>query len=101
MPKRTWRGGPESVAFARRLRREMTDAERKLWSALRDRQVLGRTFRRQYPAAGFYLDFVSLDDKLIVEVMAPSTWIQRTTRAAGPCSCDADSESCASGITTS
>jgi very-short-patch-repair endonuclease len=46
----------------------MTDAERKLWSALRGRQLLGRKFRRQHPAKGFYLDFVSLEDKLIVEV---------------------------------
>ncbi|MEA2659504.1 MAG: hypothetical protein QOF64_2100, partial [Candidatus Binatota bacterium] len=35
--------------FARRLRRTQTDAERKLWSRLRDRQICGAKFRRQHP----------------------------------------------------
>jgi very-short-patch-repair endonuclease len=34
---------------ARRLRKDQTDAERKLWLRLRDRQVKGAKFRRQHP----------------------------------------------------
>ena len=34
-------------ARARQLRRQSTDAERKLWSALRNRQLAGYKFRRQ------------------------------------------------------
>ncbi|MET0754657.1 MAG: DUF559 domain-containing protein, partial [Pseudoxanthomonas sp.] len=33
---------------SRRLRREMTDAERKLWDAIRARQLDGLKFRRQH-----------------------------------------------------
>src|SRR5262245_33493231 len=35
--------------FARALRRDMTDAERKLWYALRDRRFDNYKFRRQVP----------------------------------------------------
>jgi adenine-specific DNA-methyltransferase len=35
--------------FARRLRREQTDVERKLWPALRGRRFHGAKFRRQQP----------------------------------------------------
>ena len=53
---------------ARRLRREMTDAERRLWSRLRKRQVLECQFRRQFQLGGYIVDFVCLERRLIVEV---------------------------------
>ena len=56
------------VATARKLRSTMTDAERVLWSRLRDRRLEGFKFRRQVPLAGFVADFACLDVKLIVEV---------------------------------
>ncbi len=37
------------VSRARRLRRDMSDAERKLWSELRGRRFVGCKFRRQRP----------------------------------------------------
>jgi very-short-patch-repair endonuclease len=40
------------IAFARRLRRDMTDAERLLWSHLRDRRLRGFKFRWQVPIEG-------------------------------------------------
>jgi very-short-patch-repair endonuclease len=43
--------------FARGLRANSTDTERKLWSILRDRQFNGWKFRRQYPVEGYIIDF--------------------------------------------
>ena len=51
---------------ARALRRNQTEAEKKLWSALR-RNALGHSFRRQHPIGSYIVDFVCLDAKLIVE----------------------------------
>jgi len=45
----------------------MTDAEKKLWSFLRDNQ-LGAKFRRQFPIGKHVLDFYSHEAKLNVEV---------------------------------
>jgi very-short-patch-repair endonuclease len=53
---------------ARRLRREMTEAERKLWRFLRDRTLVGVKFRRQVPIGNFIADFCCLDSRLIVEL---------------------------------
>ena len=52
---------------AKTLRIGMTDAERRLWSRLRQEQ-LGVKFRRQHPLGTYVLDFVCLDAKLVVEV---------------------------------
>ncbi|MDO9434980.1 endonuclease domain-containing protein [Hydrogenophaga sp.] len=52
---------------ARALRRDMTDAERKLWSGLRGEQ-LGVKFRRQHPQGRYIADFACLDPMLIVEL---------------------------------
>jgi very-short-patch-repair endonuclease len=52
---------------ARKLRTEMTDAERLLWSRLR-REQLGRSFTKQFPIGGFVADFACRSAKLIVEV---------------------------------
>ena len=55
-------------ARARRLRRQSTDAERALWSKLRDRRLGGVRFRRQAPIGSYIADFVSHERKLIVEL---------------------------------
>jgi very-short-patch-repair endonuclease len=52
---------------AQSLRREMTDAERVLWSRLRLEQ-LGVKFRRQHPFGPYIADFACLQPKLIVEL---------------------------------
>ena len=54
--------------FARRLRHDMTDAERRLWHYLRRRQLLGYRFRRQFPIGPYIVDFACLEAKLIIEV---------------------------------
>jgi GAF domain-containing protein/very-short-patch-repair endonuclease len=53
---------------ARTLRRDMTEAERRLWQMLRSRQTEGYRFRRQVPIGGFIADFVCHPARLIVEI---------------------------------
>ncbi len=53
---------------AKRMRKEMTPAERKLWYALRGRRLVGYKFRRQVPIGRYIADFVCFNPKLIVEV---------------------------------
>ena len=52
---------------ARRLRSESTDAARKMWSRLRNRQM-GPKFRREYSVGPYFADFCSLEALLIIEV---------------------------------
>jgi len=49
------------------LRRNATDAERRLWSRLRASQ-LGHKFRRQHELLGYIVDFVCLERRLVVEL---------------------------------
>ncbi len=51
---------------ARALRRNQTDAEKKLWSILR-RDGLGHSFRRQHPIGPYIVDFVCLSRRLVIE----------------------------------
>jgi very-short-patch-repair endonuclease len=53
---------------AKKLRQQMTDAERKLWNHLRDRQLADFKFRRQCQLGPYIADFVSFEARLIVEV---------------------------------
>ena len=53
---------------ARRLRRNSTDAERKLWHGLRSRVMVGFKFVRQEPIGPYVVDFVCRERRLIVEV---------------------------------
>jgi very-short-patch-repair endonuclease len=55
------------VETARRLRREMTPPEARLWAALRGNR-LGVKFRRQHPIGRYVLDFYCAELKLAVEV---------------------------------
>ncbi|MBN9037042.1 MAG: endonuclease domain-containing protein [Rhizobiales bacterium] len=54
--------------FARKLRRDMTDAGAKLWSELRDRRLDTTKFRRQAPIGPFVADFLCSEARLIVEI---------------------------------
>ncbi len=53
---------------ARALRRQLTDAEQKLWSILRLRKLGGLKFRRQFPIGPYIADFVCLERRLVIEV---------------------------------
>lgn len=52
---------------ARVLRRASTDAERRLWAALRGRRLDGFKFRRQRPIGRFVVDFVCMEHRLVIE----------------------------------
>ncbi len=52
---------------AKEMRKNPTAAEKKLWEALRKRN-LGGKFRRQHPIADYIVDFVCLEKELIIEV---------------------------------
>jgi primosomal protein N' (replication factor Y) len=52
----------------RALRRNPTEAEKKLWLALRDALFFGHRFRRQYPISPYIIDLACVDAKLIIEV---------------------------------
>jgi very-short-patch-repair endonuclease len=62
--------GPDQrkVRVERRLRRNPTDAERKLWFALRDRRLGGFKFVRQEAIGPYIVDFVCREKRLIIEV---------------------------------
>jgi very-short-patch-repair endonuclease len=50
------------------LRHHPTDAEKKLWRHLRNRQILGAKFRRQQPFGPYILDFYCAESKLAIEL---------------------------------
>ena len=59
---------PEIEQAARKLRKNLTPAEARLWSTLRNRQLEGLRFRCQHPVGNFILDFYCPACKLVVEV---------------------------------
>ena len=66
MPRRK-RSTPKIMRRAGELRKELTPAERKLWSRIRNDQ-LGVTFRRQHAIGNYIPDFCSPKAKLIIEL---------------------------------
>jgi|SRR5579872_1061912 len=61
-------GVPSSAKVrARSMRRKPTEAERKLWYALRDRRMQQVKFRRQAPIGPYIVDFLCIEHRLIVE----------------------------------
>ena len=57
----------ENIEKCRRLRRDQTEAEKKLWSVLRNRELAGGKFRRQFSIGSNILDFYSPENKLCIE----------------------------------
>ena len=53
---------------ARRLRANLTEAESRLWSVLRNKQVRDMRFRRQAPIGRYIVDFVCFAEKLAIEI---------------------------------
>ncbi|MEO9147644.1 MAG: DUF559 domain-containing protein [Ginsengibacter sp.] len=58
---------PTQYEMAKLMRKEYTKAEDKLWQRIRNNK-LGVKFRRQHPIDSYIVDFVSLQDNLIIEV---------------------------------
>lgn len=53
---------------AKTLRRTMTEAEQKLWYHLRAHRFMGRKFKRQKPIGRYVVDFICLEEKLVIEL---------------------------------
>ena len=54
--------------YGRELRQDSTEAERLLWTVLRNRKLNGLKFRRQHPLDKFIVDFYCNEKKLVVEL---------------------------------
>jgi len=54
--------------FAKKLRREPTDAEMAMWRLLRGRRLALFKVRRQVPFQNFILDFVCFEEHFIIEI---------------------------------
>ena len=54
--------------FRKSLRKNATDAERKLWSKLRNKQLMGFKFHRQYSIQQYILDFYCPEKRLAIEL---------------------------------
>ena len=55
------------LPFAKQMRRTPTEAEACLWLHLRAGRLKHYKFRRQAPIAGYIVDFVSFEHKLVIE----------------------------------
>jgi len=53
---------------SRQLRGNLTDAERKIWSKIRNDQIAGLRFYRQKPIGNYIVDFFCPKIKLVVEI---------------------------------
>jgi len=56
------------AGIAKNLRKNNTDVERLLWRYLRARQLEGIKFRRQQPVGKYIVDFVSFEQKIVIEI---------------------------------
>ncbi len=61
-------GEKRSRPFARKLRKEMTDAEIWLWAKLRRPPDSSLKFRRQHPIGPYIADFACVARRLVVEI---------------------------------
>jgi very-short-patch-repair endonuclease len=57
-----------TYARAKRMRREPTEAERRLWGALRGRRLGGLKFYRQVPVGPYIVDFINQEVGVVIEV---------------------------------
>ncbi|MGB3167479.1 MAG: endonuclease domain-containing protein [Alteraurantiacibacter sp.] len=62
------RGGKHDLLpLAKRMRREPTEAEKRLWSMLRAKRLGGHKFKRQEQIGDYIVDFVCFATRVIVE----------------------------------
>ncbi|AEP09003.1 primosomal protein N' [Micavibrio aeruginosavorus] len=66
-PSRRGEEGQRAMDQARELRKDMTDAETRLWFCL-SKDQLGHKFRRQHPIPPYVADFACIEKNLIIEV---------------------------------
>src|SRR5207237_2060352 len=66
--KPKWKVSSKLRSNARALRKNSTDAERILWSELRDHRLNGASFRRQVPIESYIADFLCHAARLVIEL---------------------------------
>jgi very-short-patch-repair endonuclease len=54
--------------YARNLRKDATEAERRMWTKLRNRRFASFKFRRQVALGPYIVDFVCFERRLVVEL---------------------------------
>jgi very-short-patch-repair endonuclease len=59
---------PTLRTFRKELRGNLTPAEARLWSMLKNSQLEGKKFRRQHSFSGYILDFYCSSEKLGIEL---------------------------------
>ena len=65
--QRPGRGGDILLDRAKSMRRNPTEAERRLWSILRSHRLAGFKFKRQQRLGNYIVDFVNFERRLVVE----------------------------------
>ncbi|MDI1303527.1 MAG: endonuclease domain-containing protein [bacterium] len=64
-----WKGAsPQIFSNAKKLRENQTEAEEKLWLAVKNNQIEGYKFRRQHPLSVYIADFYCHALKLVIEI---------------------------------
>ena len=59
---------PEMLPFRRKLRKHMTPAEVELWTLIKNRQLVGERFFRQFSVGHYIVDFYCPKYKLAIEL---------------------------------
>jgi len=49
----------------------MSETERRIWSRLRNQNINGYKFRRQFPVGPYFVDFICISARLAIEVDGP------------------------------
>jgi very-short-patch-repair endonuclease len=63
-----YRHNKELTSYSRANRKNQTDVEKILWHHLRNKQIEGLKFRRQYPVGSYILDFYCIESQLAIEL---------------------------------
>lgn len=58
----------EKYYIARKLRKNPTPQEQKMWNLIKDRKFSGFRFVRQYPIGKYIVDFACRKEKIVIEI---------------------------------
>jgi len=76
------RGHARAVAYGRPRRQWSRAATDRLWGLLRTRELRGYCFKRQHPLGPFVVEFVCLEQALVIEIERPRSAPHAATRRA-------------------
>ncbi|AMV30634.1 hypothetical protein VN12_00865 [Pirellula sp. SH-Sr6A] len=66
--KRSRSRSKEAIEFAQSQRRTSNEFSTNVWQWIRNRQIQGLKFRREYPIPPYTVDFCCVEQKLIIEI---------------------------------